>query len=493
MFRRLTLLICLVLAYGLFNAAEAATPSIVQWASGPNSGNTNRTVANPTYTLQFPEPTQSGNLLIVVGKWDNGASPTPSVSDDKSNTWNVGCSHVDVNSNTTKLWYALNSVSGTRKVTLTMTSSSSSLDVSMHLVEATNIASASAIDGCLGNDATGTSITSGSVTPTVSNDLVVNFILNAQSSAHTTVTSGTNSNITWAMLANDDNDSIGIQWGIYSSTSAMNPAATTASSHTWTSMSAFFKNASQGSGSSQSLRVLGMQHQQMPASHANPFTTHFGFQGNLVVVQYHGGGDTISSISSTTPTATGTCGTAKVQSGDADQYCYFANLTPGASPMALSITMSATTNNGTFMLYDITGAATSPFDVDSGGTAGTLSTMGPLTVCSSCLTPTTTSGIVIASEGHAFCTSTAISAPTGGLFDSAVYLGNSLDGPEPVDQNNGWLHYYNTNTNAVSETFTETCSSQNLGNWTSMTEHFLAPGAATAFPTSSLGLMGVGR
>ncbi|MGO9230835.1 MAG: hypothetical protein ACLQKA_16720, partial [Bryobacteraceae bacterium] len=39
------------------------------------------------------------------------------------------------------------------------------------------------------------------------------------------------------------------------------------------------------------------------------------------------------------------------------------------------------------------------------------------------------------------------------LFDSGYYSGMSHDGPEPIDQNGGWVHYYTTSTSSVSFTY----------------------------------------
>ena len=46
---------------------------------------------------------------------------------------------------------------------------------------------------------------------------------------------------------------------------------------------------------------------------------------------------------------------------------------------------------------------------------------------------------------------------------------NAVSGPQSVDQNNGWLHLYNSNTGAITTTWAETCRGNNgatpEGNW----------------------------
>jgi hypothetical protein len=42
---------------------------------------------------------------------------------------------------------------------------------------------------------------------------------------------------------------------------------------------------------------------------------------------------------------------------------------------------------------------------------------------------------------------------TGFLIDSEWYNNESIDGPENVDENNGWGHYYNSSTSPVTCVF----------------------------------------
>jgi hypothetical protein len=126
--------------------------------------------------------------------------------------------------------------------------------------------------------------------------------------------------------------------------------------------------------------------------------------------------------------------------------------------MTLSVNRNDNSSDGTFMLYDITGAAPAPFDRDSSGQTGNQTNqVTAFTTCSGCLTPSSPNELIIANQGQNWCTSTASTAPAGSLFDAATDTGNSVDGPQNVDQNNGWLHYYDPNTNPITVTWTNSC------------------------------------
>jgi len=59
---------------------------------------------------------------------------------------------------------------------------------------------------------------------------------------------------------------------------------------------------------------------------------------------------------------------------------------------------------------------------------------------------------------------TATGTPeTNWLFDSAYYSGIVLDGPQPIDQNGGWMHYYTTSTSPLSFTYNMLSSSDANG------------------------------
>jgi hypothetical protein len=67
------------------------------------------------------------------------------------------------------------------------------------------------------------------------------------------------------------------------------------------------------------------------------------------------------------------------------------------------------------------------------------------------LTPTGSNDLVLAEENWYY--NTATGAGTNWLFDSGYYSGITLDGPQPVDENGGWMHYYASSTSSLSFTY----------------------------------------
>jgi hypothetical protein len=115
------------------------------------------------------------------------------------------------------------------------------------------------------------------------------------------------------------------------------------------------------------------------------------------------------------------------------------------------------------------GASSAPFDTDSGGETGNqTSTVTTFTTCNGCVTPTGNGGsgeVVVGNAGWNWCTGTGISSPNGALFDVATDTGNSVNGPESVDQNNGWFHTYLTTSSAISVTWKMVCGTTPESAW----------------------------
>ena len=471
--------------------AMAATPTLVQSKFCPNSGPANGSWGPPwIYTCPLPEPVQAGNLLVAGYVYDNSGAPTVTISDDKSNTWAQDVSHITPGVNVTRIAHVLSAAAGTRTIKLTLSSGNGY--IGLYVQEYYGLATSSVVDGTpVCQDSTATTYTSGSITPTQTGDLFVEFGFNDGTGHTTSFTAGSGSdpNISWALLGADHSDATVAQYGIYSSTSALNPTIRTGTSGPHTGCAVAFKSGGGGTPPTRPMRVVHMQDQQMPMSSANPFRVAFPSTGNMLVISFNGGGDLITGISST-PSNTWSCTTGTIHGGDASQICYACNANTSPT-LTANITRSGNSHDGTFMLYDFTGAATSCFDNDSGPLGGIqTSVVSSLTTCANCLTPSTSSGVFIANFAQDFCTATGANLPTGALFDAATYTGNSVYGPQPVDQNNGWLHFYNSSTGAITTTWAEVCTGNNgtnpQGSWAADVAHFKAASSTGPAPPTNL-------
>jgi hypothetical protein len=155
------------------------------------------------------------------------------------------------------------------------------------------------------------------------------------------------------------------------------------------------------------------------------------------------------------------------------QMFYAANATP-SSTRQMTVSWSSTSGDDTLMFYDVVGAATSPYDTTTSN-LGTQSSAGNLTAPPS-LTPATSNGLVFAVSVVTFNTVNGLTG-SNQIFDAGTYDGMSLDGPQPYDQNNGWMHYYNPNTSAVPFVWTFISGSEAANNWAGMAASFKAPAA----------------
>jgi hypothetical protein len=156
--------------------------------------------------------------------------------------------------------------------------------------------------------------------------------------------------------------------------------------------------------------------------------------------------------------------------------------------MTLTLTLAGPTTNDTYMIYDVTSPNGWTFDTDSGGQKGEeLSIVPTLTTCSSCYTPSTSTGIVFGNYSQDECTATALMSPSGGFLDSATYTGNSLNGAQSVDQNNGWFHFFYTSApGALTATWTESCATLPPDYWAGRLASFKTMNQAQPQPATAV-------
>jgi len=214
-------------------------------------------------------------------------------------------------------------------------------------------------------------ITAGSIKPTVSEDLLWQWTVNGVDGGGlpnltTSFTAGSQSNVNWRFLGTNLYDGSAVQAGIYSATSAINPTFTSGTVQAYDSCVMALKAARTGNAPANAFRILHMLHQQMPASGANPWPIQFASSGNLVVLSALVGINSITSISSSPSNTWSSTGTAAIQADNVSQIYYATNASTSNS-LTLAVRLTDNTGHSTFMMYDFTGAAASPFDVDSGG------------------------------------------------------------------------------------------------------------------------------
>ncbi len=456
--------------------SSAVSPTLVQHVSCPNGRSTgNAQASTPDYICPLPEPSQAGNALILGVNVSN--SGTFTVSDDKSNTWNLVDSVVDGNTGMyVAVYIALNVQQGTRFIKLHRSTTAN--NVALYVSEYYNVPTSSAVDtsSCFANSGS-TSITAGSITPTATGDLLWQFATNGSAgggvpNSVSSFTVGSQSSISWQFLSTDLYDGAAAQTGIYGTTLAINPTFTSGTSEGFDSCVVALKAPPSpiGNPPANAFRVVHMLHQQIPAGSPSVWPMQFPTSGNLIILSNVSGGASITGISSTPTNIWSSTGTAAGGEGvTALSQIYYAANAASSNSMTLLVMRTGSTTNDTYMMYDIVGASSSPFDKDSGGQAANETTeVTSLTTCSECLTPTGVSGgneMIIGNAGWNWCTANGVTAPSGALFDAATDTGNGVNGPQSVDQNNGWFHYYTSAISAITASWSPMACDQAEGEW----------------------------
>jgi hypothetical protein len=445
--------------------------------------------STPVYSCPLPEPTQAGNAIVLGLFSNNSGNPTWTVSDDKSNSWALAGSTTDNSGNIVAVYYALNVAAGTRFLEVKNSGGTQGY-LAVSASEYYNVASTAALDAKSCNaGSSSSSITAGSITPTTSGDLLWQWAADANTTAVSSIAAGSQSNIAWQLNGTDIDDGDATQAGVYNSTAAVNPTFTSGRAEPFDSCVVALKAANAGNAPTKAFRIVHMLHEQETSSGSSPYPVEMPVSGNLVVVSFISGGNTITGITSNPSNTWSSTGATVSYGNQATSQIYYAgNVTP-SNAMTLSIGQGGSMTGTTFMIYDFVGAATSPFDVDSGGQSGNQASItSSMASCNGCLTPSAANEAIVGNVGQAWCTATGITAPAGALFDVATYTGNSVNGPESVDQNNGWFHYYDPNTSAISVTWSYVCGSTQQGSWTGRVAAF--KGASQVQPAPPTGLTG---
>jgi hypothetical protein len=475
------------------------TPTLVQSVWGPNSLNYNFGNWSPTfyYAIEFPEPTQPGNLLVCSAMSGDGGGPTFSISDDKGEAWSSAGSKFPFDGGfgaIQNIWYVANNAGGVRQVKVTASNNSGGYNA-VTCSEFYNVATSSPVDGTANCNSVNPGTTlAGMATGSVTNGDLIYFVsFNDNVGATSSFTAGSQPNVSWNLDAVDVADGYAVQHGVYSATTSFTPQMTTGTAGTYTSCQVMFKSASAGTAPTQAMRIVHLGHFVIPNSGTTQ-NVQMPSSGNLLVASFTGGGDSISNIasapsntwSSTGPVAGGPNYTASSQ-------IYYAANASTASTATMAITRSGSLANDTVLVYDITGANAAPFDTDSGGQDGTLNSVETsFTTCTSCLTPAATNELVILNANQDWCTGTAVNSPSGALFDSAFTTMNSVDGPENVDQNGEWGHLYNTTTAAITTNWTMSCDEAEYG-WAGRVAAFKPATQSPNQPAPPTGLKAVAQ
>jgi hypothetical protein len=461
----------------------AAVPTLVQHvASGMDRYPIN------TLTIQLPNPARAGNCLIL-GVQFNSVGSVASVTDDKGNNWIAGPTTTNVSfSKRMNLYYALNAIAGTQTIRIRFSGLATTPGFPQAVVsEFYNVATSNAFDG---SAASPTSRTPGTITTTAPGDLIYEWGASLSSSNinggafnGTSITAGTG----FTLLSADLQVGSGDQYQIQSSSGPITPTFSASGSAIWGSVAIALKSATAGTAPPPGIRIVHLQHTLLQAVRAQnrsqPIVMQFPSSGNLLVGLYNAAGPIATNVTDSRGNPWSLPASAITHGGVGNtsaQIVYAANALTSPTLSGITVSISAVgTGDMMFNLYDITGAATAPFDLATNQQGDNI-TYGPHTTGT--ITPRTTNGLVLHVNSIDYHQENGMTSPIGGAFDTVT---NDLESPDvsTLDMDNAYAHIYNSTTNQVNFTFTSCCTQQGVGPWGGVTAAFKGNGNSTPTPT----------
>jgi hypothetical protein len=453
-------------------ASTPGPPTLVQHVSGSSTRTWQIQGPSYCYKLPLPAPAIGGNAIVVGVTFGSNVKPT--VTDDQNDTYAIAANYYDSSDQqSAAIAAAFNVASGAREIKVCFSGNPGN-NVQPMATELTNVVG---VDGSgSGNTGSGTSVTSGSLTPSASGDLAYQIAFST--SVHqSSFTAGSGQ----ALLSADVMDGWAGQYGVLSSTSSITPTMGLGNSDNWVTAAVLFKTGTTG-GVPAGLRVVHLMHENIGyhtsaggsgAAFPSPLTVQFPCSGNLVVAMA-GGGNAPQLITGITDSkANSWSNAAQTTTGGNTAMAYYAPQANCSTDLAVTTTWNGGSGDYTIFFYDVANAAPAPLDTsftsnDSDSNGSNFNTPGNYTVPKS-LTPSTSNEIVFTEMMEDFNTSVNI-AP--GLFDCAYFDGETLDGPEPVDENNAWGHYITTSTSPVSFTWIVLNQSEAIGGYTALAVAF---------------------
>jgi hypothetical protein len=432
-------------------ATPYQTPTIVQHVSSASNNDVQYAAGagepgNPFY-INLPNAAQAGNCLILSFSNPYSSSRKISITDNENNNWSL-INAVNNGTTMSSTYVALNVAAGTQNITVTF-------DTGLYgfqfcATEAYNVLSASAVDGRSSATTTGTgTVASGSVTTTSPGDLIYQYGYDTDNTLLTsTGMTGMTSGPGFTFLSADVMLGTFAQYQVQSSAGAILPVVTVAGvTDAFNTVAIALRGGIQGSAPPPGIRIVGVHH----VDYYHPGTIIIPSSGNLLYVStaFGSGNVNINSISSAPSNSWIELPNTGAANGP-PQCFYAANATTSPN-LTLAITgPTGISSQISFVIYDIAGAATSPFDT-SWDASGNAPTEPEGNFSFGTITPSTSNGLVIATMATY---SGVITATTGSVqvLDSVTY-GNETDA-DLMDNADAYAHYYNSDTSPITFSWT---------------------------------------
>lgn len=446
-----------VITFAIADSGATPVPALVQSVSHPAMS----TSAIGFLKVSLPNPSLAHNALLVGCTWGD-ASAKATVSDDKGNTWTKGPVAQDSpRFQSAQVFYALNAAAGTRLITITFSAPTSF--VQCVASEWYNIAETNALDasGAAVTKSAGT-IAAGNITTRTDGDLIFQYAFADDvdwSASPVAWTAGQG----FTLITADGTSAAASQYQVQTTHGSVSPALSVSPGvFSGVTSTVALKAAAAGTPPAPGIRVKSIQVFNAPqymSSVPQILELQVPATGNLIALAWNGGTTELPTSIASSPSNAWSHVPQSADNNGYSMWMWYAENASTSPTMAITITHATAPYFTTIAVYDITGAATSAFDTSASITGHFSAPSGIVT--GPTVTPGTANGLVVGAIQEYSQTATAVSI---GYFDSALTKEYQL---LTLDQDGGYMHYYNPDTSAVHINWTYSDHEQGLdvGNW----------------------------
>lgn len=431
-----------------------AVPTLIQRVTSAQD----TTVSDGSMKLSLPNPTGANNCIVVCVQSGTTVTGPPTVADNiGTNTYSTGPDIVGGQRVT--MLFALGVAAGTQNFTISFTGATANF-TQVDIAEFYNIATSAASDGSSTKNAgTNTSpANTGAITTASDGDLILSYFADETTAPPTAIT-GFTAGAGMTLISANPVVGSAFQYGIQATHGAITPQITIAGgADSFVAVGLALKSAAAGTPPAPGMRVVGVQHVPVYSSvTTNTKAVQFPCVGNLIaasILTFTNASAVISSITDTKSNSWAGTGAA-VGSGSPNTELEIWRADNSTPDTALTITFNWSANVGGIaggdthiVLYDIVGAATSPFDVRATAT-GNQTSAGNLSTVS--ITPLTANGVIICMGDIDAHTASGV---TGSVVSDICVTPLMDGGGNDLDEDALWAHFYNPDTTSTTFTFT---------------------------------------
>ena len=326
------------------------------------------------------------------------------------------------------------------------------------------------------NDATTSvvsSVSSGGLATTTDGDLLYQTAIEDGTTGSETWTPGA---APWTLLSASSglsgaNSPQASQYQVQTTHGSIDPTLAMSSPDFWNSLAIALKSSTSGTAPASGMRIVHLQEESIPPGVYGPYHLEFPSSGNLLITSSVDGPNfDISAVSDNDGNAHTQIGSPfNDGSTSGDLQTFYAANAKTSDTLMLDFSMSGDPLGGsTFFLYDVTGAAASPYDSAAGRQTATMPT-GSGTLDGPTITPSTANGLIIVQIG---VTSFTIGGVSPGFFAGTVP--NPVGQTNPTNENNGWAFDFNATATTRQYVWTTVPANSQVEGWASTAVAFKA-------------------